>query len=282
VSITCGTGVYATICPSDEDWWRLSVTEPSTIDVTMVCDTGGGDLDVFVKDSAGTTLGTAGTSMECDEDATAALPAAGTYYIKVRGYGGSGTYALDCELSAGAGCTDTSTCPAGMVCGTGGCISDYCDDPGSGTACPAGHFCPEPGGTAAASACVDTCTSGSDCRTGYACKHFELGRGCGVAGSGETGASCDGFWDCAGERTCLTADSTGYCAEINCTTSGDCPADANCVNVGGSENICLLDCLLSDSICDPTAGSCHGTTDVDGWPQYVCSLSYHTIPDGGL
>jgi len=287
-SLSCGSGAEAQVCDGDEDWWSITVTEPSTLEVDTVCDTGAGDLDLKVYDTNGTTILGSDVRSSCDSHVEVTLPTAGTYYARVYGWsGGSGGYLVDCSVAGGATCSSTSGCPAGQVCDPGsGCIDDYCDDPGAAGECPSGLFCPEPGGTAASSACVDPCSSSATCRGGYACKIFDDGHGCGEAGSGQTGEPCGDYTDCAGERTCLTAGSTGYCAEIECTTTADCPTDdhtgrsrqALCMDVGTGQRICLMDCLFGDTQCDINPGSCVDSRDVDGTPSWVCALSSHSVP----
>jgi hypothetical protein len=212
------------------------------------------------------------------------LPRAGSYFVRIDGYGdATADYSFLCEATAGGGCTDTRECPAGTVCdGASGCVDDVCDEPGSPTACPAGHFCPETGGFVGDSFCVDDCWSAADCRTGYDCKVFEEGRGCAEEGEGMTGELCEGFWDCAGERICVGTDA--YCAEIGCTSNSDCPTDdpdagdARCINIAAGLNACLKDCWMGDELCDSTMGSCTETQDVDGDSQYACVAEGMTVP----
>lgn len=284
--IECGMTVEATICPGDDDYWAVCVEEPSQIEVAMVCDAGEADFDLYVYDETGRRLEVAYSS-SCDEEIVTSLPAEGCYAIRVDGVGvDEGDYLLDCTVTAGGGCTGTIECPPWTVCDdAGGCTSDLCDDPGSPTACPSGHFCPDPGGIEAVTTCVDTCTSSSECRSGYGCKSFEEGRGCGLTGLGLTGQPCEAFWDCDGERTCLSTAGVGYCAEINCTTTADCPSDdahtgpARCVNVGAAgENICLMDCWDGESLCDINPGTCTFTLDMDEEFVMVCALPEHEIP----
>ena len=283
-SMVCGFGIEeATYCPGDDDWYSFTAPSAMTIEVTMACDAGSGDLDLQLFDSAGTRVGmsAAGT---CDETLTATLPAAGAYYLRVYGYSASatGTYMLDCEESSSATCTDTRSCPAGTMCDPArGCVAETCT-PGV-TTCPSGHFCPPAGLPGESSVCVPTCTSSSTCRVGYECKIFESGRGCAPAGSGQTGQPCATFADCAAERICLDAPPTGYCAEINCLSNADCPTDTHtyasrCVSVGGGRNICLMDCMLDDELCWINPGTCTATRDVAGGSTWVCVLDGQSVP----
>lgn len=284
--IECGETVDATICPGDDDYWVFCIEEPSQIEVTLGCDAGAGDLDLYIYEEAGRRIAVAYTPT-CEEGIMTSLPAAGCYAIRVDGVSvGEGDYSMDCTISAGGGCTDTMECPPWTVCDdSGGCTSDLCEDPGSPTACPSEHFCPDPGGIEAVSTCVDTCVSSSECRSGYACKSLEEGRGCGLVGLGLTGQPCEAFWDCDGERTCLSAAGVGYCAEINCETTADCPSDdvhsgpSRCVNVGGvGDNICLMDCYDAESLCDINPGTCTFTLDMDENFVNVCVLPEHDVP----
>jgi hypothetical protein len=282
--IDCGgEETIARICEGDEDWYQVFVSGPADIEVVLGCEPGGGDIDLFVKDDAGTTLA---SSLDdgCEESVSATLPRGGSYFIRLDGVGAAtADYSFLCETSAGSGCTATSACPSGTVCdGAAGCVDDACTTPG-GAECPADHFCPEPGGWAAESACVDACWSAWDCRTGYECKAFGAGeRGCAMAGPGTTGELCEGFWDCAGERTCVTTD--GYCAEVACATNADCPiddpdpGDARCVEIGGGQTACLKDCAWGEDLCLSTMGSCVETQDVGGDPRWVCAAAAMTVP----
>lgn len=274
-SIVCGVGGEGTICPFNDDYWQIRVEEPSTLNLYMICDAESGDLDLQLFNTAGSQLEIS-ESNECEEEISVALPAAGNYYARVSGYGASsGFYLIDCEMTAGSVCSSTSECPAGSVCDPAeGCVDEECfftED------CPAGHLCPEPGGVAPVSLCSEECSDGTGCRPGYACKIFDEGRGCAPAGPGLTGAPCERFSDCAGERTCLTAGSDGYCAEINCAEFDDCPEDSYCVSTG-ERNICLEDCAEGDEFCDDNLGSCTTTNDVDGYVVYVCALDDHSVP----
>jgi hypothetical protein len=278
--IDCGgEETIARICEGDEDWYQVFVSASADIEVLLTCEAGGGDIDLFVKNSAGTTLASS-VDYGCEEYVSATLPSGGSYFIRIDGIGSdTAEYSFICETSAGSGCTDTRTCPSGTVCdGAAGCVDDACFTPG-GTECPSGHFCPEPGGTAAESTCVDDCWSSADCRTGYECKVFEGGdRGCAREGYGTTGELCESFLDCADERTCVT--TSGYCAEIGCTSNMDCPTGDRCVAIGGGTNACLKDCLTSDAICDDTMGSCQATQDVEGNYRYACVAAGMSVPPG--
>jgi PKD repeat protein len=284
-SMVCGFGAEAIICPGDEDWWQFSAPGPMTTTITTACDAGSGDLDMEVYDSIGTRLGSS-ASGECDEEVTVTLPAAGPYYVRIFGFmNATGTYLVDCEEATGTTCVDSSSCASGTVCyPASGCEDEFCAIGVS--VCPADHFCPTPGLDSGLSACVESCITSSDCRSGYTCKTFESGRGCARTGSGQTGQPCSSFTDCAGERICLNAPPTGYCAEINCTTNADCPTDTHtfasrCVNVG-SRNICMMDCLTDDSYCDINPGSCTHTADIQGGHTWVCVLPGQTVPPAPL
>lgn len=272
-----GEETAARICEGDEDWFHVFVSASADIEVVLGCEPGGGDIDLFVKNDAGTTIASS-LDYGCDEYVSATLPRGGSYFIRIDGIGAdTADYSFLCETTAGSGCTDTRTCPSGTVCGgAAGCVDDACFTPG-GTECPADHFCPEPGGIAAASVCVDPCWSSADCRTGYECKTFEGGdRGCAREGFGTTGDICDSFLDCADERTCVTA--SGYCAEIGCYANMDCPSGDRCVSIGGGTSACLKDCLMGDWICDDTMGTCTQSVDVEGTFRYACVATGMTVP----
>ena len=280
-SIVCGFGAEALMCDGDEDWWSFTATSPMSVDIDMVCDAGSGDLDIQLYDSIGTRLGssTAGT---CDESLTATLPASGTYYVRVFSFfDTTGSYLIDCAEGSTATCTETRSCPSGTVCNPSeGCVAETCT--AGVTTCPVGHFCPTAGLAGESSACVESCLTSADCRSGYECKIFADGRGCAPEGSGQTGQPCRSFSDCQDERICLNAPPTGYCAEINCFNNADCPSDSHtfasrCVSVGG-QNICLMDCLAGDDQCDINPGTCTTTRDMEGSAAWVCALPEHRVP----
>ena len=86
-----------------------------------------------------------------------------------------------------------------------------------------------------------------------------------------------------GERTCLTAGYDGYCAEINCWSTSDCPREDHtlpsmCVDIGGGSTACLMDCTWGDDLCDFNPGTCLDTYDVDGDLAAVCALGNHDVP----
>lgn len=283
--MVCGFGIEeALYCPGDEDWFSFTAPSAMTVDIDMACDAGSSDLDLQLFDSVGTRLGSS-LGMTCDESLTASLPTGGTYYVRVFSYSSSatGSYLLDCAESSSASCTDTRSCPAGTVCDPSrGCIDETCT-PGV-TTCPSGHICPPAGLAGESSVCMPSCTSSSTCRTGYECKIFETGRACAPTGSGQTGQPCRTFEDCAQERICLNASPSGYCAEINCMTSMDCPMDSHtsttsrCVSVGSGRNICLMDCLVDDALCNINPGTCTATRDVSGSAAWVCVLPGQSVP----
>lgn len=284
-SLRCGREVDATLCQGDDDWFCIEVSEPSTARLSMDCDAATGDLDLSLLDSDGVVLDD-DLASTCDSELEVYLPAAGEYCALVHGWGDAeGAYVLGCSITAGGSCSDTQVCPSGTVCaGDEGCVDDRCN---GASDCPAGHFCPDPGGTSTARDCVRSCTSDLDCRAGYACKTFEAGRGCALTGLGQTGQPCDSFRDCAGERICLPAGSTGYCAEIGCSSSADCPTDdhtgmprpSHCVDVGGAERLCLMDCLFGDAQCDINRGTCLRTFNEEIDVVWVCALDEHSPPE---
>lgn len=279
-SMVCGVGGDGIICPGDEDWWAFSVPAAMRMEVMTVCEGGSGDLDLEIRNAEGTRIGSS-ASLGCDESVVVNLPEAGTYYARVHGYmDATGTYIIDCMETEGPTCTDSSSCDYGTICDPAtGCVDELCIP---GDSCPSGHFCPSAGAAGELSACVESCTHSSECRSGYTCKIFESGRGCAPTGAGQSGQACTTFRDCAGERICLDAPPTGYCAEINCTTNADCPTDthtfsARCVNVG-ARNICLMDCAWDDSDCDINPGVCTETSDVEGAVAWTCVLPSHSVP----
>jgi hypothetical protein len=94
-------------CPSttssgrtDDDWYKLVVAADSRVDLEVIGD-GASDLDLHLYRSDQTVIA-ASTTYESDEQLSQCL-AAGTYYIKVNGYGGARSeYLLSYDSSAEA------------------------------------------------------------------------------------------------------------------------------------------------------------------------------------
>jgi hypothetical protein len=271
--------VSGTICPSDNDWFKVHANAGQKLiaDLTMT----GGDLDLELYDTDGLrrvaySMNTGTTPEHAEYDITVS----GDYYVRVKGWlSATGDYTLQISFGSASGCTDTYDCPVGRVCDGSTCIDDSCTPPDG---CPLDHLCPTPGGSETISDCVDWCTSSSECRDGYACKTFPEGNGCAGTGYGEPGDACFSFRSCKGEMTCMNAPAwpSGYCAKRDCLSNDDCPSGSYCVDVTGFiAGLCVKDCLMSDDLCRLSAGyRCECARDIDDNWQWVCLAPGATAP----
>ena len=262
--------VDGVICPSDNDWFRIHADAGQKLNADLLID--GGDLDLKLYDTDGMSVLDTSAGMGELEHVEQDITVSGDYYLRVYGYGdATGDYSLEFSFTASSTCASTSECDPGNVCNGASCIDDSCYPPGS---CPAGHFCPAPGGSASESDCVDNCTDSSTCREGYSCKVFEDGQGCAQSGSGYTGDNCDSFRDCRQEMTCLPSSpwTGGYCARIECVENADCPFDSFCIEVTTHVlGVCVLDCDYFSDYCRLSDGyTCSCQEDAEGENQDVC------------
>ena len=88
---------------SDYDWYRLDVTGPGTISISLAHGNSV-DFDWFLYAATGSYIAYASTSNN-PETGSKAVTAAGTYYVRVKSYSGSGSYTLNVTgpLAAGGG-----------------------------------------------------------------------------------------------------------------------------------------------------------------------------------
>jgi len=248
-----GEGV---ICPYDSDWFRLDVPSVATVEVTLVSEDQGVDLDIQVFGPAG-TLVAFGDAVGDETIAWDARP--GRHWVRVFGYQGhTDAYLIEARLSPAPSCESDRDCPLGTSCWDHACAEAFCRQESD---CPGAAACPAAGPGAETSLCGAPCTKNADCRDQEACKAFPEGRFCGIKGSGANGDACETFLDCGGQRACLPWPG-GCCARAGCRSHGDCEGGTWCVTVLG-----IAACLPA---CDPAASSCR---QADG---YAC----RTIPDG--
>lgn len=85
----------------DQDWYRLDLGAAGTISVSLSHDTAS-DFDWYLYGSSGSTVAS-GTSSQVPETGSYAPPAAGTYYLHVVRYRGTGAYAVTASFPAGGG-----------------------------------------------------------------------------------------------------------------------------------------------------------------------------------
>lgn len=256
-----GEGV---ICPYDSDWFRLEVPSVATVEVTLVSEDRGVDLDLQVFGPAG-TLVAFGDALGDETIAWDARP--GTHWIRVFGYQGhTDAYLVETDLSPAPSCGTDRDCPLGTSCWDRSCGESFCRNDAD---CPGGSACPFPGPGALASLCGAPCTKNADCRDGEACKAFPEGRFCGIKGSGANGDACDTFLDCGGQRACLPWPG-GCCARAGCRGHGDCEGGTWCVVVRETP-ACLPSCDPATPACRQSEGySCRAVPDGDGIDRWVC------------
>jgi hypothetical protein len=155
-----------------------------------------------------------------------------------------------------AGCSATEPCPGNAVCSprpfpstTSVCYASCSSD----TQCRTGYHCrpSDPSNAGSARACVPSCTMNSDCvNTGDTCN---LGTGLCAAAftAANLGMACTSDSTCAGGH-CMTEAASGYpggmCVFPGCALSGTggaaCPASSTCID---------------DHYGDPTIGVCAPT-----------------------
>ncbi len=91
--ICSGVSVAGTLgSSSDYDWYKLDVTGPGTISISL-SHGNSVDFDWFLYAATGSYIAYASTSAN-PETGSKAVSAAGTYYIRVKSYSGTGAYTL--------------------------------------------------------------------------------------------------------------------------------------------------------------------------------------------
>ena len=91
--ICAGVGVAGSLSSSsDYDWYKLVVSGPGTISISLSHATNV-DFDWFLYAATGSYIAFASTSNN-PEVGSKTVTAAGTYYVRVKGYSGSGAYTL--------------------------------------------------------------------------------------------------------------------------------------------------------------------------------------------
>ena len=264
--VAAGDDIEGTICPDNDDYLVFNVAEPSTVTVIVLFDFADTDLDIelYGPDSE---LVAFSEEVAADEEIVVDLGTSGDYTLRVFGFRGAfGDYLADISLEPLASCTMDSECPEGTVCVAGECGDGSCSAPDQ---CTEERLCPVANPTVESAVCSGGCEINGDCRPGEACKWFVEGRACGDRGDGANGDACTSFADCGGQRTCVNWPG-GYCARASCATSSDCESGTHCVAVGGL-NVCVLDCLVSDSVCRLDAGYICDLVEVEGGDlEFAC------------
>ena len=110
--VCSGTAVSGTISSgSDYDWYKLDVTGAGTISVNLAHDSGI-DLDWYLYKATGSYVAYRSTSSN-PETGSYSATAAGTYYLRVKSYTGSGRYTLSVSFP---GTTGGGTNPPPVAC----------------------------------------------------------------------------------------------------------------------------------------------------------------------
>lgn len=116
--ICSGTTVNASMSSSsDVDWYKLDVTTPGTISISLSHGKSV-DFDWYLYPATGAYLTRASTT-SIPETGSYAITTAGTYYVRVISYKGSGSYSLNVTLPGGA-TAFPCTLPAGVNLGKTG------------------------------------------------------------------------------------------------------------------------------------------------------------------
>lgn len=118
-----GTAVSGTISSStDVDWYKFEVSAPGAIDISLTHDAGI-DLDWYLYKATGSYVTYRSTTSN-PETGSYTASAAGTYYIRVKNYSGTGRYTLSAtfpQSSVPPGGTPTAcTLPTGVNLGKTG------------------------------------------------------------------------------------------------------------------------------------------------------------------
>jgi cyanophycinase len=113
-----GTNINASLSStSDTDWYRLDITTPGSVSVSLAHGSNA-DLDWYLYPATGTWL-TRAASTKNPEMGSYNISSAGTYYVQVRSYSGSGSYGLNVTLP-GSSSSFPCTLPAGVNLGKTG------------------------------------------------------------------------------------------------------------------------------------------------------------------
>lgn len=115
-----GTNIAGSLSGSDDDWFKLDVTGAGTISITLT-NASGLDGDWYLYKATGSYVKSGATSSNPDTGSYSAT-AAGTYYVKVRRYSGSGSYTLKATFPGAGG--GSCTLPAGVDLGKVGSSTD--------------------------------------------------------------------------------------------------------------------------------------------------------------
>ncbi len=119
IGLCSGTNVTGAMASTDDDWFKLDVPAAGTISINL-SHASGTDIDWYLYRATGSYVASKATSANPATGSYSAS-AAGTYYIKLKRYSGTGTYTLNVTLpSASTACT----LPRGVDLGRVGSTAD--------------------------------------------------------------------------------------------------------------------------------------------------------------
>lgn len=127
VGVCSGTSITGSISSStDYDWYKLDVTGAGTIFISL-SHRNGVDFDWYLYAATGPYIAYASTTNN-PETGSKAVTAAGTYYVRIKNYRGTGTYTLTVSGpisgATGGGTTFPCTLPSGVDLGKVGSTTD--------------------------------------------------------------------------------------------------------------------------------------------------------------
>ncbi|MBL4688702.1 MAG: hypothetical protein JKY37_29205 [Nannocystaceae bacterium] len=260
-TLSAGTTDGLTLCPGNEDWFEITVTESAKVSATLAGDNPP-DMDLALTTAAGVLIKSS-VGLDSDEELTSpSCLDPGTYMLRVYTFDSTpqGGYAVGYSL-------DTAACN-GTGAGEGDCCEDNnspgCEDLTVQTCvCDMDSFCcdTEWDDTCAASAEDDcgACETGTSGEMNEDCCTAQSTPGCTDATiqacvCADDAFCCDDTWDnfCVGRvgsllcgPSCAPDDADGYCCEID-NDNGGC--EINTIE----ECVCEFDILCCSSFWDET------------------------------
>jgi hypothetical protein len=284
--LTAGTHSDLRMCPSEKDYYSITLSAGDDISVEIAFSNDGGDIDARLFGPTGTQLDS-GASTDDNEQLATTADTTGTYAIEIELYSETddilgNDYTLDIVVTNGAGDDDDSTTgddddsvpgddddssPSGSDADGDGVLdsSDNCpndantnqenaDGDAQGDACDA---CPNSatGDTDGDGVCdnLDLCTgvdSTGDSDSDGICDDSDVCTGADSSGDSDSDGVCDDSDACPNSATGDT-DGDGVCDNLDlCTgndTSGDSDSDGVCTDIDNCPNDANTNQLDSDS-----------------------------------
>ncbi len=112
-SLAPGTYPNLWICPSDEDWFRVSLPAYTRVDVDLLFTHANGDLDLYLMNASGQRALVSSSSQTDNERVAYTTTASTTAYIRVDGYGdASNVYTLTYTLTPADDAYEPNDVPA--------------------------------------------------------------------------------------------------------------------------------------------------------------------------